>query len=515
MVRRKSRGITNVLLVLASACILLLLLRNWGAGERGEVANIDTNKRDATYERLSTMPTREEPLIATIAPDAGFVAIVVTDEITQRPLSGTTIGLLDSLGQPLLSGEPWSVDSEGVLELETSLLDQAGSIAVTPPPDYSLESFYFNAEDIEVNRRGSVVRIRIPVFSRIVVDTTVDISLLTEDAIATTRVAGIPGADILASVMDGGSLYQHLETERNLHPENFRSTLKRYILSEEFLQSERDVPRELRNALDVEEEKSARIAFASQLVFDAPYHGDVLVTAWTDHGVPYASLVSVARGTVTKVDASVAAAPSVSGHLLDTNGRPIPGEVVTVSARSRFDLWEPIPRAATQPGNPAFAVSLRLDEPNTPAVVHALLSGKTNAAGEFRVWLPFTGTVAAWAFPEGHLRAFQTAYVSARNESIAGLTLIAPHRGVNVGARMAVTYPDGTPVPGFTFLPIEDNPPNAYLLQYPIMTADEEGWVDVTLLEAGRDFAFFSSSSEYADGSFICAAEGQIVVERK
>lgn len=269
---------------------------------------------------------------------------------------------------------------------------------------------------------------------------------------------------------------EQLEIQRNSTPELYVKQLAERGL--------RERPMEWNKSFELSSPEDCRL---TQIDFDFPYAGDLVVAADSRRCVPLRKQVTLQRGEITTVPLLCRRKPIISGIVRDAFGKRLPGIQVTAASKGNFDGREALPHSLNEPGGPALIHVVGFGQSSGVAVVQ--LSRRTNEDGQYEIEMPFTGDVAAWCSVEGTGSAYAERTIPSRDAAVPDLDLWLPPR-VEPPFRLLLLAPDGYPLARSTVLISETDPANPFYRSYPEVCTDENGWFDATLLAPGRTYQF-------------------------
>lgn len=234
-----------------------------------------------------------------------------------------------------------------------------------------------------------------------------------------------------------------------------------------------------------------------------PYEGRASVTVLVDEPRghrPDIFEMEVLIGECVSVVSTPTIEPRVTGILLDPTGNPVPHHPVAVSVRSGFHPEELVPWTEFQSLNPAIALIGR--EGEFVGVAHR--SSRTDVEGRFDLRFPFTETIGVWATTEAGLAAYREVDLGHRDaDAEVELRLTPPRRS----CFMYVVNVLGEPVSDVRLEAVERDHP--YLRSFQLPPSDDDGRVDVSLLDPDRHYTFVSPDRRHSRS--VQAKEGEEV----
>jgi hypothetical protein len=204
---------------------------------------------------------------------------------------------------------------------------------------------------------------------------------------------------------------------------------------------------------------------------DVPIDGPIIVGLGGPGIVQVNTSVRVSLGLRTSIVVQVHGTPSVSGTLRSPDDSAIVEGLVTVTCSILTGPGEMAPYDAKDGGGPAFTIVG--EKGSEHATVYATRRCRSKGDGSWKVAMPFTGNVAAYAFVERMDLAIERRSVG-KLESVSSITLqpVAsdPHRYLTL-----VDDSTNAPLSNCLFKAYQGEPPDPLQMHYPGTTTDGLG----------------------------------------
>lgn len=240
---------------------------------------------------------------------------------------------------------------------------------------------------------------------------------------------------------------------------------------------------------------------ALQTIF-LPWNGESAISAIAivRHGekdrrdlfIPIVKRIALRYGVINDVSLHFKLKPTIEGVLVDASGKPVPLTDVTVATKMPIDLNNPCPRSIDEAGGPGFAMVGSVHGNGLESI--AQLTRTTDKDGRFRIPMPYTGKVALWSATKSNEMAYLEVDAIEYDRDIGSITL-QMSRVVKI-LPMRLIDAEGNGLSRVSMSAVQSNPSHPFQRSFWGLNTDESGYLDVSFLDAGREYVFFVEGEE-------------------
>lgn len=472
-------------------CLALVILAVYLAVRESPAPQSPGELQDRTASRRSGDGTPDESLTERTSPiqtdrfdssDVAFPApITVVDRLSRRSLPGVVLSSVqDEGGGPaaLVSDDDGSLPSNSVFPAD-------GRLFVRFPDSLGAGNAIVSLGDCLVLAPTGERQLLVPAYAQ--VDVSVDCEVVGLLRAAEAKVISLPP---LPQRLTSRQV-ESLGMQRDHYPEMYIERLQALGIRDS-------------GAVSV----SAKLAERRSTLF-LPWSGEAVVICQSTASVPSLARATVTRGERVTVPIELKAPTTVAGQVVDERGRGVPSAKVGVAARTWFTHGEFAPASRDQKRSPGVIV---YRDRGATGGSNCLVtrSTRTDSAGRFRVQLPFSDHVAAWAFIAEHDRGYRESRATNRNAPVEGIRLVV--RRASESAQMTVVSDSGDPVGGLRFSVGEIAHP--FQVQIPAFKTDQNGRFSIGWLRHGAEHQMFTHGADFHSGKFRPSPGGTVTVQR-